>query len=197
MTASTQTLHVTVTRAHKISERLKTYAKEVQSELERQSHHLSVSSHQIAATTSQTSRFESQTQSLMCQLALHARLCSAWALVRDAIAVHNHQHHISQRLSQQESYQKHLNLLKSIQTHARRESNDLLLSDLSALSTDSQSSQWASFSVNLFNDSQREHLHSEVRRIEREIVRISDEIAELNAARITLTLDEDLVALIQ
>ena len=177
--------HVSVSRLHKLAERLK--AKIVELNVEAASA-LGTSTWRGPVTVSQVSRVTARAVDGVTSLRSAERLSRELARIRSIVAVQNERLGISAKLALQESLNRQLTALKNLLT----ESGEIRVDALEV----GQSTGDYGMAVSALSQEHLQELKAAIARIQREIFGLSDEVAEANATRVELELDEDIAALI-
>lgn len=181
---------VSLTRAHKIAERLKAHATEL------------LNGAAVAGNPSlltgrapaQLKRMGEAGKSAVADFDKAERALRACAKVREVIARENQSRGISAKLAE-------LDAVNKLVTQAKLFGESFGGAQLELKDVESyqplggENSYHSGLRVNVVEPNDREALKKALNRLKRESVQISDAIAEANAARVELTLDEDLVAI--
>lgn len=179
-------IEVSLARAHKIAERLKDRATQLFQEATSLA-----SSVRIMALTGegQVQRLSTQGARALELSGKAERYTLAAAAVRAVIARENQSRGINELLGKMDGLNRVLNHKKELLTHAKAEGLQVgELANYKAISDDVR----YGLSVNVFDDAARQAIEAQVAQLQREIYMLSDRIAEANAQRVALTMDEDL-----
>lgn len=186
---------VTLSRAHKIAERLKERINDIQMEI------------RVAGCVQSISRFDKPTQGQLDKLkasgqkvlTLSTQLdgyLDALTEVRQAIGVANHVCGINEMLTKQEAIQRKLNA-KNAQTGFKGDFNTITVAELEGYTPSEESYKNTSapaLKVQVVNADWLAQLETEIKALQREAIVVSDKIAEANATRIELTLADAIAA---
>lgn len=132
------------------------------------------------------------------QLAMHDRLVEAHMTVRNALAEANVKFGVSRLLAEQEAVKRSIALLASI-----RDSQDDAVSQTqasaifearSAADDANRRGLFAALSVTSLCEDRLAHVVSTLQQAERQLAKLSDDLADLNASRIQVTLDHTVAA---
>jgi hypothetical protein len=182
-------LEITLSRAHKIAERLKTKATELGAESERLAHSVVIS----GKAPGQAARLAEQGAKAIAAADAAEKRLRAVAAVRAAIAGENQKRGINAMLSNSDAVNKAIATRKSILETAKDGNVTVFeFADYTPLAEDAYGS--GSVRVNMFTDAQREKLAGELAALQREAFGLADQVAEANAARFTIELDDDIAA---
>lgn len=183
-------LEITLSRAHKIAERLKGKATELTSEAERLAHSVGLSGK--TAGKSQTERLASQGAQAI-ELAVSAeRHLRAVANVRAIIGRENEKRGINALLAKSDAVNKAIALRKSIVEQAK--DGAITVGEFAEFTPLSEDSYMRSVMVNVFTDEQRSAMAADLAKLQREAFALADQVAEANAGRFALELDDDMAA---
>lgn len=184
------TISVSLTRAHKIAERLKTQASQLMSEAT-----AAASAARIASVPgeSQLARLKAQGASAVELSSKAARFLRACATVRAIISRENEARGIGAKLAKLDAVNKLAAHSKELLETAK--GGQLELNELAEYKPLANESAYASMTtVNVVDAANRASIQEEAARLQREAMQLSDEIAEANAARLSFELDDDLAA---
>lgn len=184
-----KTVNITLTRAHKIAERLKTQANQLLQEAVTAASAATVS----GTSVSQVDRLRTRGETVSPTLAEAQRYLMANAAVRAVISRENETRGISAKLARLDAVNKMLATSKSVLEAAQR--GTLMLHELSEYKPlSNEGLAYGGLSVNVVNEQTLEAVKASVASLQREAVLLADEIAEANAARVSFELDDDLAA---
>lgn len=182
-------LSVSLTRAHKVAERLKAQA----SLLLQEASTAAGASRLTGVSPGQLERLRHQGEAVEQALAQAQRYLRAAAYVRIVIGRENEARSISAKLARMDAVKSLVNAIKLLLSNARGGALELgEIADYKPLSSDNSS--YSLPSVNVVSVAARERIQADLLALQREAVLLSDEIAEANAARVLLELDDDLAA---
>lgn len=179
-------IEVTLTRAHKIAERLKDRATQLFQEsltLSRSTHH------QRKPTPAQIQRVQDDAARCLTASALAERYTHAAASVRAVIARENQARGINAMLGNLDALNRMLKHYKELLLQA--EQDGVRPSELAELDMASEETRYG-VQVTPLEATAREMLEEKVAQFQREAYRTSDRIAEANAHFVTLEMDDDL-----
>lgn len=188
-----KTIKVSLSRAHKIVERLKVHNTELLASVESLSVPAHVNVRLVGGNAEAVKRYEARGSEVLEQLQQVEALARAGAYVRDVIARENVRRGISEKLSRLEAANKMVGALKNLS--GLRHPADLEFSDLPSLLANAKDEEALSVRLNLLTPEHRNHLKQKLSALTREAVVLSDEVAEANAAPVELTLEDDIAAL--
>lgn len=178
--------HVSISRLHKLADRLKAKIAELTSDAETALNAQTWRSGTV--TQAQVNRATEQATQGYAALAQAEQLSRELARIRGIIATQNERLGINTKLGLQDVLNRQLNALKSIVTN----SGALLLDEVEV----GQSTGDYGISVTSQSSAQVQEAKQAIARLQREIFGLSDEVAEANATRIELELSDDVAALI-
>jgi hypothetical protein len=185
-------LEITLSRAHKIAERLKTKAADMSAESEK----LAASAHVAGKTgAGQVARLAAQGVKAMELADGSERVMRAVAFVRAEIAKENQKRGINQLLGLSDAVNRTITARKSLLEHAK--DGSIGHDELEQYKPLKEESSYGSGAVriNVFTDAQRAQIESQLAVLQRESFALADRVAEANAGRFALSLDEDIAAM--
>lgn len=187
---------VTLSRGHKIADRLGSAIGEIKAEAERLCEQVSMSGYADA----QIDQLERNSHKAVKLMAHHSVVANAQADVRSAIGRANAAAGVGDQLSKIEANKKILALLDAVLTAQRPGSRGAVhFSGLHAYksigSSDSIARRSSDVTVILLDAVQIEQLEERKKAIERENFALSDKLAEINAQKVTFHLEDDVATL--
>lgn len=183
------TISVSLTRAHKIAERLKAQATQLLQEATVAAH----SARLTSVTSAQAERLNAQGKSVSELIAKAEVFTLATAKVRALISRENEARGISSMLAHLDAHNKLAQQLKSVVDIAK--AGTLELSDVPEVKLGADAAMvGVMHMVNVVPIEQRQSLQKRLDEHKRKAVQLSDEIAEANAARVSIELDDELAA---
>lgn len=188
-----KTIKVTLSRAHKIVERLKLRSTELLAEAESLSQPAPVNLRLLPGNPDAIDRYLDRGVRVMALLAEAEAIQRTGAYVREVIAVENVRRDISEKLSQLEVCNKLLASLKALS--GLRLPADMEFSNVPAILAGSKDEEPLGLRLNVLTPQQRAELKTKLSTLQRESVVLSDQIAEANAAPVELTLEDNIAAL--
>lgn len=188
-----KTIKVSLSRAHKIVERLKVHNTELLTSADSLSMPAHINVRLVGSNADAVKRYEARGAEVLAQLAKGESIARAGAYVRDIIAQENVRRGISEKLSRMEAANKVLGIVKGLS--AVRSPADLEFADVPSLLANAKEDEALSVRLNVLTPEQRAALKEKVAALQREVVVLSDEVAEANAAPVELTLEDDIAAL--
>lgn len=181
-------LEVTLSRAHKIAERLKDLMKESLTDLESAATPTSFSSR---PAPSLVASLATQAETIFKKADAATEYAKAWATVRGAIAAENHKLGIDAKLTELESLNKLTAAYKLLVAHSKEEG--YLPSEIGGY-TPEGSTYGFSLTVNpLREPATTAKVAADLLELQRRSIQLSDKIAESNANRVTLELPAAIV----
>ncbi len=178
--------HVSISRLHKLAERLKAKVAELNAEATAA---LSAQAWRVV-TQATVTRAADQADAAVVSLAAAERLSRELARIRAIVATQNERLGINVKLGLQESLNRQLTAIKGVLSGAGA---GAMLRDQLEIG---QAMGDYGMSVVPMSAVQVQELKATSARLQREIFGLSDEVAEANATRIELELSEDVAALI-
>lgn len=185
------TLQITLSRAHKIAERLKQKIGEMHAEAVSQARTVTVTG---VTGDSQVQRLVEQGERAMALTARADRFIVALAALRAQIGAQNEARGISAMLAELEGVNRRLAHRKVLLAHVRDDGiapQDLM--SYKPISPDSRA-MMGGVSVSVLDAAKGVALNTEVSALQREAFAMSDRIAEANAMRFAVELDDDIAA---
>lgn len=182
-------LDITLSRAHKIAERLKTKASEMWAESERLSQNAPVSG---KTGPSQGARLAAQGTEALALADAAERVLRAVAGVRQRIAHENEKRGINRLLGLSDAVNRSIASRKSLLELAKDGSIGHDELEHYKPLKDEASYGSGSVRVNVFTDAQRAAMAAALAQLRRESFALADQIAEANAGRLSLDLDDDI-----
>jgi hypothetical protein len=184
-----QKLEISLSRAHKIAERLKDLLKETTDEVTTQSSPVRFSA---KPSPSANSEIQTRGERVLMLAGLAVGSSQALAQVRSAIAQENHKRGIDSKLAELESLKKLGAMYKSMADASKQEG--YLPSEISAYAPEAGAYGYSLTANPLREPTTSDGVASLLARCQRKVIQLSDEIAEANAPRITLELPEAILA---
>lgn len=178
---------VSISRLHKLAERLKTRVAEINSETQVMAN---PSTWRGPVTGVQIARAQAQAESVVRNLLEAERLSREMARIRGIVSMHNETLGISAKLARQDALSRHMGVVKTVLASAA--SREVMASDMVV----GQSTGDYGMTVSGLGETQIQQLKAELTRLQREVFALSDEVAEANATRVELELADDIAALI-
>lgn len=182
-------IEITLSRAHKIAERLKTKAAEMSAEAERLSSSAPVSGKTGPA---QAPRLAAQGTDALALVDGAERVLRAVAGVRAHIARENEKRGINRLLGLSDAVNRSIGFKKTLMDNAKDGSIGHDELDLYKPLKDDSSYGSGAIRVNVFTDAQRASLGANIAKLQRESFALADQVAEANASRFSLELDDDI-----
>lgn len=184
------TIQVSLTRAHKIAERLKAHATELLSNSMVSGSPTLINGRAAA----QLERMGASGIKAVADFEKAERVLRACANVRTVIARENQSRGISAKLAELDAVNKLVAQAKSL--HESFGSAQIELNEVATYQPlGNEGSYQSGLRVNVVEPASRDSLQQHLRRLQREAVQLSDAVAEANAARVELVLDDDLAAI--
>lgn len=183
-------IEISLSRAHKIAERLKTQAADLSKEALSQAQ----TAH-IAGITGEAhiQRLSAQGDKAMALSAKSERYLRVMAEVRTVIARENEARGINGLLARLDVVNRLVTQKKELLEQAKSDGIEPMeLATYKPLMGSEARSYSSGVAVNVLGQVRREALESALSQLQREAVQLSDRIAEANAARLALELDEDI-----
>lgn len=179
-------LKVSLSRAHKIAERLKEHAQEHQREAARLAAATSVTG---VAGESQLSRLRAQSAQALARLAQADQYWNALSQVRAAIGAENEARGINAMLAELDATQKRVAIRKDMLSRADDSAMPLQeLASFQPLNPDTR--MYGGVTVRMLDEAGTAQVRQELKELQRQAVALSDQIASANAASVSLTLPE-------
>lgn len=186
-----QKLEITLTRAHKIAERLKLHA----NELLQSGGGGYVESFQSPPTETQMARLAERRDSSLNSLAKAEAVLHAVARVRTVIAEENQKRGINEMLAELDAVTRLSGHLKTVVNAIP--SNLLLVEEIAAPSFVWPKSEYHSnVTAGLLTSQDKTELQERLRRLQAQAFKLTDRIAEANARRFTLDLEPEFCVLV-
>ena len=182
-------LKISLSRAHKIAERLKTQIADLQKNALDKSANLSVNGFSGSA---QVERIAQNGVTAMADLDAARVLGGALAHVRACIAKANEERGINKLLASIDVLNKEAAILKGMLANA--ESNALPLAELESYKPLKAESFLSSLQVQVMSAEQRDQLKARTAEVGKKLIALSDSVAEANAAFFVLELDDKIAA---
>lgn len=183
------TVSITLSRAHKVAERLKTQAHQLLQDAAQAAAPATVS----GTSAGQAERLRTRGDTVAPTLGTAQRYLRANAIVRAVISRENEARGISAKLAQLDAVNKLLTSHKGIVDSTKAAA--LMLHELEGYKPlAGEGAMYGGLTVNVVNATNLEAVKASLAALQRESVQLADEIAEANAARVSFELDEDLAA---
>ncbi len=183
------TLTVSLTRAHKIVERLKTHSTQLLADATNAASATAI----IGRATGQLERLQAKGKTALDLTKQAERFLRAASAVRAIIGRHNEDRGISAKLAELDAVNKLVAHTRSMVGAAQMGS--LELSELADYTTLGKENAYSSLVVNTVEPEDRKQMSATLAALQREVVQLSDAIAEANAARLSFELEDDLAAI--
>lgn len=181
-------LDVSLSRTHKIAERLKARATELLAEALTLSHPVSVT----GTGTAQGQRLAGQGQRALERTEMGQRFLRAGATVRTVIARANEARGINDLLAQLDAVNRLVTHHKSLLEQAKQAG--ISAEELETFQPLNTQSLHYGVTVNVMANDVRTKVESQLAVLQREAFQLADRIAEANAGRLKLELDDDIAA---
>ncbi len=181
-------LDVSLSRTHKIAERLKTRATELLAEALALSQPVSVT----GTGTAQGQRLAAQGQRALDRSEQGQRYLRAGAQVRTVIAKANDARGINDLLAQLDAVNRLVTHHKSLLEQCKQ--SGISAEELESFQPLSSQSLHYGITVNVMANDIRTKVEAQLATLQREAFQLADRIAEANAGRLTLELDDDIAA---
>lgn len=182
-------IQVTLSRAHKIVERLKSLQSEAATEIKGL---IDVQHVHTAPTPSTLAELEQTAEAVKTALATHLELSAALATVKTVVSTANHERGIHKQLSMLDAINQRIALLKTVLTATK--STGCKVSEVPAVFANGAPQSYSALTVNpVKDDALRDTVADDLKSAQAKAIQVSDEIAELNAQRVTLELPDRLV----
>jgi hypothetical protein len=184
-------IEISLSRLHKVAERLKNKATELMAEAISQAQAVHVAG---STGDAHIQRLTEQGAAAMTLSEQAERYLRIHGDVRAVIGRENQSRGINGLLAQQETVNRVVAHLKGILEHAK--ASGIAPAELSAykpLNPDSRYST-GNITVVVVSAEQRTALEDRIKKLQREAFQLSDKVAEANAPRLTLELDDDIAA---
>jgi len=179
-----KTLQVSLSRAHKIAERLKEHAQEHQREAARLAASTSVTG---VAGEAQLARLRAQSSQSLERLALADQYWGALAQVRAAIGAENEKRGINAMLAELDATQKRVAVRKDLLSRA--DDSAMPLSELATYQPlNAESRLYGGVTVRMLDEAATAQVRQELKDLQRQAVALSDQIASANAGSLSLSL---------
>lgn len=185
-------IQVTLSRAHKIVERLKSLQSDAATEIKGliDTQHV-----QTAPTPSTLAELEKTAEAVKIALDTHRELTATLANVKTVVSTANHERGIHKNLSMLDALNQRIALLKTVLTATK--SAGCKVSEVTAVFATGVPQSYNVVTVNPVKDEAlRDTVADDLKSAQAKAIQVSDEIAELNAQRVTLELPEQLVDLV-
>lgn len=186
---------ITISRAHKVAERLGQRAQEAKEKASKLSEPITLQGY----SDSQIQRFHAQSQELLDLVSQAHRLSTLQASVRAAIGQANASHGVSEALAAIEGNKKTLVLLRAILDNQNGESysaTSVTIDDLLQFKSLGQIDRVPSVSLRILSAAQKSKLETMVVDLERENFVLNDKLADLNGKTLTIEVDDEAAHLI-
>lgn len=183
------TITVSLTRAHKISERLKTYSTQLLADATTAAGVTAIT----GRATGQLERLRAKGKTALELTKQAERYLRAASAVRTIISRENEVRSISAKLAELDAVNKLVGHLKGMVEAAQ--AGSLELAELADYTVIGKENAYSSLVVNTVEPDERKLMSATLAALQREVVQLSDAIAEANAARLSFELEDDLAAI--
>lgn len=186
---------ITISRAHKVAERLGQRAQEAKEKASKLSEPITLQGY----SDSQLQRFHAQSQELLDLVSQAHRLSSLQANVRAAIGQANANHGVSDALAAIEGNKKTLTLVRAILDNQNGESysaTSVTIDDLLQFKSLGQADRAPSVSLRILSPAQKSKLETMATDLERENFVLNDKLADFNGKTLTIEVDDETAHLI-
>lgn len=179
-----KTLQVSLSRAHKIAERLKEHAQEHQREAARLAAATTVTG---VAGEAQLARLRAQSSQALARLAQADQYWAALAQVRAAIGAENEKRGVNAMLAELDATQKRVSVRKDLLSRA--DDSAMPLSELTTFQPlNAENRLYGGVTVRMLDEAGTAQVRQELKDLQRQAVALSDQIASANAGTMSLSL---------
>ena len=189
-------IQITLSRAHKVVERLKALMSEQSAIAHQCLTDVSLSSNMVNA--GQVNSLNARTAKGLAAIADYERFNAAWGMIRNAVGKANVTSGVSELLTQQETLSRQKGFLSNLSSN--NDMNALQITQVAdftpVAATNSGRYNSDSISINMLSDDQRTGIANKLAEITKTIYVISDKVADANANKISFVLDDDLAGLL-
>lgn len=187
MTTMTSTFKLTLNRAHKVAERLRTYVKELQKVIQDKSTPLGIRSLREASVVQKA---KEQSESFDHSVNQYLNASEALEKLRNAIAAGNHQSNVYLLISKQNRLNLEVQALTQALEYAQNASG-VALSDIP-----DTPQEYQSYRLETLNSTQVASLRQRVAQLQRECHVVADDISDANRFTIEVELSDELAQVV-